>query len=400
MGDKVQHQFPEELNHIYASISQHDVEQFYASYQLWWTYQQIAALQEQIGHLRLQFSENAQRLQELQPPAVAFATLARLQANGVNDIDLLDRMLERGEEWLDLTMQRLDYCEQLDFIHDNYTQWCEHALEGAYDWIDSMRDTYADTEPRPVVRPGGNEVQVEATEELLLRKLTSEDDEEDELSSKEITLKRPAVSPLPTAEVSPFESSRDDGLDTPLIAPDQGEGPQEELPSQEQEMAVPAVTDRASMDTSFVSSEQAGEDEYIEFAPLIETRMEEAEGPMGASLQETFPIIEELITRQEDALPSETHIEDAPSEVVIEQAGEEVETVPPSLPTAGTTRIETSLVSAKHEEPGSSEGGGTHNEAKVQLKRLEYRKRHMQQQGAKPQRRRKFWRHLLADFWP
>src|SRR5713226_497647 len=173
MSDITQQQFPDELNHIYATLNQHDVEQFYAGYQLWYTRQRITTLQEQICSLHQQISENAERLQQVQPPAVAFATLARLQANGVNEIGLLDRMLERGEEWLDLTMQRLDYCEQLDFIHDNYTQWCEHALEGAYDWIDSMRDAEVDTSALPEAPSD-----IDATEELLLRKLTSEEDGE------------------------------------------------------------------------------------------------------------------------------------------------------------------------------------------------------------------------------
>src|SRR5260370_19001947 len=48
-------------------------------------------------------------------------------------------MLDRGEAWLDSAMQHLDYSEQFDFIRGNYTEWCEHALEGAYDWIDSLQ---------------------------------------------------------------------------------------------------------------------------------------------------------------------------------------------------------------------------------------------------------------------
>ena len=282
MSDITQQQFPDELNHIYATLNQHDVEQFYAGYQLWYTRQRITTLQEQIGNLHQQISENAERLQQVQPPAVAFATLARLQANGVNEIELLDRMLERGEEWLDLTMQRLDYCEQLDFIHDNYAQWCEHALEGAYDWIDSMRDAYDDTTPQPVVTTEVDEVSVEATEELLLRKLTSEEEEE-------VTLKRPSVSLSPSVPIT-AETPPEPGLQaSPEEEPVTALEAQEARSPQGPEMAFPAETNaEADASTSFVSSEQADESEYVEFAPAVEVGTEESGSPQGSDM--SFPI--------------------------------------------------------------------------------------------------------------
>ena len=287
MSDITQQQFPDELNHIYATLNQHDVEQFYAGYQLWYTRQRITTLQEQIGSLHQQISENAERLQQVQPPAVAFATLARLQANGVNEIGLLDRMLERGEEWLDLTMQRLDYCEQLDFIHDNYAQWCEHALEGAYDWIDSMRDAYDDTTPQPVVTTEVDEVSVEATEELLLRKLTSEEEEE-------VTLKRPAVSLSPsvpvTAETPPEPGLQASPEEEPVTALEAQEaGSPQGLPLQGPEMAFPAETNaEPDAGTSFVSTEQADESKYVEFAPAVEAGTEESGSPQGPEM--SFPV--------------------------------------------------------------------------------------------------------------
>src|SRR5262249_1206841 len=97
-------------------------------------------------------------------------------------------------EWLDLIMQRLDYCEQLDFIQGNYTQWCEHALEGAYDWIDSMRDAEVDMSSPPEAP-----ADIEATEELLLRKLTSEED-------SEVSTPEPPTAEKQPAGAAPFES--------------------------------------------------------------------------------------------------------------------------------------------------------------------------------------------------
>src|SRR5438270_785161 len=182
------------LDELYARLPQQDVEEFYASYSQWALQRRIVALQNAISSLRRQIVANSELIQESQPSAVALATLARLQANGVSDIELLDRMLERGEEWLDATMQRLDYCEQLDdFLSDDYEHWCRHALEGAYDWIDSLRrqseDEAAGVNLSSASPNSTEETQSEATEELLLSKL-SNDEAEDEVALLEITVKR------------------------------------------------------------------------------------------------------------------------------------------------------------------------------------------------------------------
>lgn len=182
---------PISIDFIYARLNQRDIEQFYAGYQRWTLQQQISTLEAQLDALRGQIAENTERMQEVHTSAIALATLARLQSNGVNDIDLLDRMLERGEMWLDHTMQQLDYCEQLDgFICDDYTQWCKHALEGAYDWIDSIQDGNLSSSTPVAVT--GDEQLIEATEELLLQKFSSDEDQ-DEASMLEETLKRPAI---------------------------------------------------------------------------------------------------------------------------------------------------------------------------------------------------------------
>lgn len=174
MSETFRQHNPNELSEIYAKLNSHDVEQFYAGYQWWNLQQRSVTLQEQIEDLYREIAANAELMEMVHPPAIALATMARLQASSVKDLDLLDRMLERGEDWLDRTMQRLDYCEQLDFILDDYTRWCQNALEGAYDWIDSMREgeTASSTEV-----PTGD-TSTKATEELLLQKLTSEEGEQ------------------------------------------------------------------------------------------------------------------------------------------------------------------------------------------------------------------------------
>lgn len=181
---------------LFAQLNPQDVEVFYKAYQYWNIRHKIDMLSLRLSDVRKQIDENTEYIQETQPTAIELATLARLQSNGVSDIDLLDRMLERGEWWLDRTMQRLDYLEQLDdFISDDYTQWCQHALEGAYDWIDSVLDSSAisqpstDTDPTTIEEHHEEEL-IEATEELFLQKISAD---EEESFAQEITIKRPSI---------------------------------------------------------------------------------------------------------------------------------------------------------------------------------------------------------------
>jgi hypothetical protein len=169
----------ETLDQLFRRLKAEDIEQFYMAYQLWSQRQQIEQLQLQMLDLQRKIEENMVSMEQFQPSAVALASLAQLQACGVEDIDLLDKMLERGEEWLDHSIQLLERCEQLDLIGGDYTQWCEHALEGAYDWIDSMTDPNLeeiDTATSEKQKSTGENM-AEVTEEQLLKKLMSEDEE-------------------------------------------------------------------------------------------------------------------------------------------------------------------------------------------------------------------------------
>jgi hypothetical protein len=186
---------PDELNSLFAQLNPLDVEQFYTAYQLWSTRQRIQTLQALMDAIQRDIAENTECLEQVHPSALALATLARLQAHGVSDITVLDRMLERGEEWLDRTMQRLEYCEKIDVISGDYTKWCEHALEGAYDWIDSIQEQEAvDCAPgelpssETAISEETGSIEHEATressepaneimEELFLQKLMSDDTE-------------------------------------------------------------------------------------------------------------------------------------------------------------------------------------------------------------------------------
>ncbi len=182
-----------DLNQVFSRLTPQDVEQFQLLYQHWTLQQQIAAIEQEIADVQRQLAENAEQIERVHPSAIALATLARLQASGVEDIDLLDRMLERGEAWLDRTIQQLEYCEQLDVIRGDYEEWCRHALEDAFAWIDSLQSAASAeiataaapdaTEPAPA--PADDAVPAgETTEELFLQKLMSE--EADETCQREV----------------------------------------------------------------------------------------------------------------------------------------------------------------------------------------------------------------------
>jgi hypothetical protein len=223
---------PDEISLLFAQLSPQDVAEFYNGYQQWLRQHQIANLQTHIARVRLQVAENNRQMQQVHPSPIALASLARLQSNGVTDFDLLDRMLERGEVWLDNTMQHLDYCEKFDFIRGNYTEWCEHALEGAYDWIDSMHKVSIEaaiTSPQPTTQSstletandGSSEMLNEATEATFLQKLMSEED----VSLLDTKLEIPSVSPstsdtipdVPTQIITPQPHTAD--IPTQIIAP-------------------------------------------------------------------------------------------------------------------------------------------------------------------------------------
>ncbi len=160
------------LHALFSQLDAQQVETFYKKYQQWQLEQQSTALQEQLVTLEQRIADNQVLMQLAQPSPIALAALTRLQSLGVDDVDLLDSMLERGDTWLDHTLQLLEQCERLDVIHGNYTEWCQHALEDAYNWLDSIHEQ---EQPAAIAQTPPNE---QATETLLLQKLMSEEETE------------------------------------------------------------------------------------------------------------------------------------------------------------------------------------------------------------------------------
>lgn len=192
------------LDQLFAQLNAQDVEQFYNSYQLWSKRRQITLIQQEVAVVTQKIAENTAQMHTVEPTAIALATLAQLEAKNVSDVDVLDQMLERGDAWLDHTMQLLLRCEELDLIGGDYTQWCMHALEGAYEWIASMSDNdlvAVSSKPGEGVSPTTTAIDEqdentnEVTEDELLRKLMSEDGDTGE--------QLPAISPSQSAQTDP-----------------------------------------------------------------------------------------------------------------------------------------------------------------------------------------------------
>lgn len=204
---------------VFTQLPEQDIEQFYAHYQLWVLRHRAPIIKQQIEILQEHVAENQKLVTNLHPSAIALAVLARLQSNGVNNIDLLDQMLERGEDWLDRMMQRLDYCEQVeDFIQGDYTQWCIRSLEGAYDWIDSLLGSIQEGSAFPATA----DTDTQATEELLLQKLSLDDEE----AMLEVTSRRPAARVENEIEHS-MPVNAEEHITEPQESADEVETPQE-----------------------------------------------------------------------------------------------------------------------------------------------------------------------------
>ena len=299
-----QHQLPAELAHLFKLLSPQDIEQFYQSYQLWMLEQKIEIQQSLIAALQQKIAQNAALLEQVRPSAIALSTLAQLQASGVADIELLDQLLERGEAWLDRTMQQLAYCERMDLIGESYTEWCRHALEGAYDWIDSIQEaettgttTAAGEESEPAAT-------AEMTENLLLQKLMSDDD-----TGKTLTLQPRITSPLPALDETSLEA---DDI-TASVA---------DLPITETVEPIAAV-DSALVETAETTADIAAEP--IETALSAETAVDTA--------TEAEPV---EATTFEDAATINLEIEQEPTEPVAQTEPEALDVIEPTISRTAT----------------------------------------------------------------
>jgi len=127
------------ITQLYEQIPLEAMQQVADSYMTWYVDRATRQFDETIAKLRAELEENDKQEALFKPSAAELDSMRRLQANKVSDVDLLDRLVGKGEEWLVLTMHRLDYFERAGLAPTDYPGWCEHALIGAYDWIDAPR---------------------------------------------------------------------------------------------------------------------------------------------------------------------------------------------------------------------------------------------------------------------
>jgi hypothetical protein len=212
------------MDTVFQRLEPREVEQFYKSYHFWLLQRRIDTLYTEASAIQQAIIDNNTLMQQIPLSAIALASLAQLQASGVSDLNLLDRMLERGETWLDHTMQLLEHCEKLDVIQGDYTQWCEHALEGAYDWIASMEgtETINSLEDDAETLAIHDEQQVPlhpATEEQLLQKLMDDEEATAKITSLNSLLNKDGETTLaaPTRKITqPLDQTEATHLTAPI----------------------------------------------------------------------------------------------------------------------------------------------------------------------------------------
>src|SRR6476646_5968401 len=130
---------PTAVTKLYEQIPLESMQQVSDSYLAWYVDRVTRQLDEHMASLRSELRENDQKEASFRPSPQELEAIERLQRSGVTGVDLLDRMVEQGEDWLVVTMRRLDHFEKTGLAPKDYSTWCEHALGGAYDWIDHER---------------------------------------------------------------------------------------------------------------------------------------------------------------------------------------------------------------------------------------------------------------------
>ncbi|HEX6797316.1 MAG TPA: hypothetical protein VF116_06345 [Ktedonobacterales bacterium] len=127
---------PAAVTKLYEQIPLEAMQNVADAYMAWYVDRVTRELDQIMAGLRTELRENDSKEASFAPSPSEIKAIERLQSSGVTGMDLLDRMVEQGEDWLMLTMRRLDHFERTGLAPKDYSTWCEHALSGAYDWID------------------------------------------------------------------------------------------------------------------------------------------------------------------------------------------------------------------------------------------------------------------------
>ncbi len=323
-----------DLEHLFSQLNPQEVEQFYQFYRTWQQQGRVEQLIHEIETFRWQIAENDVLLRQAQPSTMVQADIALLETRGVIDIDLLDRMVGRGEIWLNRTIDQLQHCEKLNMIGESYEAWCEHALEGAYEWISTMEenvpaDENTQTGDRDEDKHENYDTGASLIEDAFLKKLMSE---ENEASN-------------PANETAPSPNSTDTtALESPL-----------EQYTSSQEHTTVSTTDTTEPTAITASSDQDdqnqadGENDNTEWAARVAD--EEGLGDIEAQSPEDLEIEAQQVADFEQNTPedaTDTTIPEAPDDQSIDTPDQADEAFPvdasPSddaLPTTNTLPSDT-----------------------------------------------------------
>src|SRR5258708_39253832 len=130
---------PAAVTRLYEQIPLESMTQVSDSYMAWYVDRVTRQLDDTTAGLRTELRENDAKEASYCPTPREQEAIERLKRSGVSGMDLLDRMVEQGEDWITLTMRRLEHFQRTRLAPKDYSTWCEHALSGAYDWIDHER---------------------------------------------------------------------------------------------------------------------------------------------------------------------------------------------------------------------------------------------------------------------
>ena len=130
---------PAAVTRLYEQIPLEAMQRVSDSYMAWYVNRVTQELDQTMASLRSELRDNDAKEASYRPSPQELSAIERLHRSGVTGMDLLDRMVEQGEDWIVLTMRRLDHFERTGLAPKDYSTWCEHALSGAYDWIDHER---------------------------------------------------------------------------------------------------------------------------------------------------------------------------------------------------------------------------------------------------------------------
>jgi hypothetical protein len=114
---------PAAVTKLYERIPLDAMQQVSESYMAWYVDRVTRSLDEIMAGLRAELRENDAKEASFRPSPSEVEAIERLQRSGVTGVDLLDRMVEQGEDWLTVTMRRLDHFERTGLAPKDYSTW-------------------------------------------------------------------------------------------------------------------------------------------------------------------------------------------------------------------------------------------------------------------------------------